>query len=237
MSNRILVSGDKHNPVCHPGYLAFCQDLYEEFDCNLHIDIGDVVDWHAISFHAPEPECPGPVDEYELTRLKVAEWYKAFPKTLVCIGNHDCRPQRLAKTAHIPERFLKDYNTLWGTPKWKWDYSWLIDDVYYCHGAGTSGVHPAWNKSGRMLMSVVMGHRHARSGIKWRVNPLKRIFALDTGCGIDNDAFQFVYGRECDDKPILSAAVIIDGEPTHRMMPMARGERYHKSKFEKRKRK
>jgi hypothetical protein len=111
----------------------------------------------------------------------------------------------------------------------------LIDDVYYTHGTGASGIHPAWNKAGSMAMSVVMGHTHARAGIKWRVNPLKRWFAMDVGCGIDNDAFQFVYGREYDNKPILAAGVILDGEPVHRMMPMGKGEKYHKSRFGKRK--
>jgi hypothetical protein len=65
------------------------------------------------------------------------------------------------------------------------------------------------------------------------VNPLKRIFAMDVGCGIDMDAYQFVYGRACDDKPILSAGVVIDGEPVHRMMPIGKGEKYHKSKFKR----
>ena len=233
--SRVLVIGDLHEPVAHPGYLQFCRDLYKEFTCNQVVFIGDVVDWHAISFHEKEPQCPGAGDEYEQTKEKIARWHEAFPRALVTIGNHDCRPQRLAKTVNVPECFLKDYNTLWGTDGWTWDYNFLIDDVYYCHGTGTSGIHPAWNKSGKMLMSVVMGHCHSRAGIKWRVNPLKRIFAMDVGCGVDNDAFQFVYGRECDDKPILAAAVVLDGEPVHRMMAMSRGEKYHKSKFIRRK--
>ena len=229
--SRVLAIGDLHEPVAHPGYLAFCSGLAKEFKCDTYVFLGDVVDWHAISFHDKEPECPGAGDEYERTKEKVRHWHKAFPGAKVCIGNHDERPSRLAKTKGIPERLLKDYNTLWDTPTWKWDYSFLIDGVYYCHGTGTSGIHPAWAKSGKMLMSVVMGHCHSRSGVKWRVNPVKRIFAIDVGCGIDMDAYQFVYGRACDDKPILSAAVILDGEPIHRMMAMGRGEKYHKSKF------
>jgi hypothetical protein len=230
---RVLTIGDLHEPVAHPGYLQFCKDLYKEFRCDAAVFIGDVADWHAISFHDKEPECPGAGDEYEQTKAKIKAWHRAFPKAKVCVGNHDERPSRLAKTRGIPERFLKDYNTLWETPTWVWDYSFLIDEVYYCHGTGTSGIHPAWNKSGKMLLSVVMGHCHSRSGVKWRVNPLKRIFAMDVGCGIDMDAYQFVYGRACDDKPILSAGVVIDGEPVHRMMPIGKGEKYHKSKFKR----
>lgn len=230
--SRVLAIGDLHEPVAHPGYLTFCKDLYREFKCNTTVFLGDVVDWHAISFHDKEPECPGAADEYERAKTKIKHWHRAFKRAHICIGNHDCRPQRLAKTRGIPERFLKDYNALWETPTWTWDYNFVIDGVYYCHGARTGGIHPAWNKSGKMLMSVVIGHSHARAGVKWRVNPMKRIFSMDVGCGIDNDAYQFVYGRECDDKPILAAAVILDGEPVHRMMQMGKGEKYHRSKFE-----
>jgi hypothetical protein len=227
--SRVLVIPDLHEPVAHPMALRFCKDLHREFKCNKVMFLGDIVDWHAISFHDPEPQCPGPLHEYEQAKAKVKQWHKAFPKATVCVGNHDCRPQRLAKTKKIPESFLKDYNTLWETPGWIWDYNFVIDDVYYTHGTGSGGVHPAWTKSGRMLMSVCCGHNHSRAGVKWRVNPMKRIFAMDVGCLIDNDAFQFVYGKGYDDKPILAAAVVIDGEPIHRIMHMAKGEKYHKA--------
>jgi Calcineurin-like phosphoesterase len=229
--SRTLVIGDLHEPVAHPGYMQFCKDLYREFRCNLAVFIGDVVDWHAISFHDNEPECPGAGDEYEQTKVKIKTWHKAFPNAFVCIGNHDARPARLAKTVGIPEKFLLDYNTLWETPTWKWDYDFLIDEVYYCHGTGTSGIHPAWNRSGQMLMSTVMGHLHSAAGVSWRVNPMRRTFAMDVGCGIDRDTFQFVYGKACTRKPILAAGVVIDGLPHHRIMEMGRGEKYHKSRF------
>jgi len=241
---RVMVIGDLHEPVTHPGYLAFCQDLRRKYKCDTVVFIGDVVDWHAISFHAKEPECPGAGDEYEQTREKIHLWHKAFPNAMVCIGNHDCRPQRLAKTVGIPERALLNYNTLWGYEKkdksikpltWTWGFHFKFDNVYYCHGSKSGGIHPAWTKSGKMLKSVVMGHCHSRAGVKWRVNWDERVFAMDVGCGIDMDAFQFVYGREMDDKPILSAAVVLDGEPIHVMMPMGRGEPYHKSNFSSKK--
>lgn len=232
--SRVLCIGDLHEPVAHPGYLTFCKDLYREFKCDTVVFMGDVVDWHAISFHSKEPECPSPVDEYEQTKVRVRRWYRAFPKARVCIGNHDARPGRLAKTVGIPERILmRDFNEIWGTPSWVWDYSFVIDRVYYTHGSGKGGVHPAWNKSGKLSMSVALGHNHSRAGVKLRANPEQFFYAVDVGCGIDNDAFQFVYGRECDDKPLIAAAVILNGEPILRRMPMARGEKYHKSKFAK----
>jgi hypothetical protein len=82
-----------------------------------------------------------------------------------------------------------------------------------------------------MLMSVVMGHCHSRAGIKWRVNPLRRIFALDVGCGIDVKAFQFAYGRHCKDRPVLAAGVVIDGNPYLEIMPIGPGEAYSKERY------
>ena len=231
MANRVLVIGDIHEPVSHPGYLAFCRDLYEDWDCNKVVFIGDVADFQAISFHANNPHCPGPNDERILTKRKIQKWYKVFPKAKVCIGNHDERVIRLAESVNIPSKFIRSHKEAWKTPNWKWKHDHIIDDVYYFHGTAMGGTHPAWNAAGKMLMSVCMGHMHSRSGVKWRANPLKRIFALDTGCGIDVDAWQFAYGRHTKERPILSAAVVLDSIPYHEVMPCGIKEKYHKSRF------
>jgi len=224
----VLAVGDIHAPVDHPKYLKFCKDLYDEYDCNEVVLIGDVVDWHAISFHTKHPECPGPRDEYLLAKKRIRKWHTAFPKAKVCIGNHDARPMRLAEPQGIPEEFLKDYNTLWGTPGWEWDYEFIIDGVYYFHGTARGGVHPAYNAMKDMLMSVVMGHVHTAAGIKWLANPQQRTFGMDVGCGIDIEAFQFAYGKHMRKRPILAAGIVKKGIPYHEIMPMSLGERYHK---------
>jgi len=230
---RVLVIGDVHEPVSHPGYLSFCKDLYRKQKCNQVVFIGDVADFQAISFHTKNPQCPGPDDEYILTKQKIQKWYKAFSKARICIGNHDERLIRLAESVNIPSKFLRDFSDIWKTPGWDWKYDHIIDEVYYFHGTAFGGTHPAYNAAGKMLMSTVMGHLHARSGIKWRANPLKRIFALDTGCGIDVDAYQFAYGRHIKERPILSAAVVLDRIPQHFIMECGAKEKYHKNRFKK----
>jgi len=229
--SRVLIIGDIHEPVSHPGYLQFCKDLYYQWDCDTTIFIGDVADFQAISFHAANPMCPGPDDEYQLAKQKIQKWYKAFPNAKVCIGNHDERVIRLAESVQIPSKFLRDFKEIWKTPNWGWKYEHIIDDVYYFHGTAMGGVHPAWNAAGKMLMPVVMGHLHSKAGVKWRANPLRRIFSVDVGCGIDVDAYQFAYGRHIKERPILAAAVVLDGIPYHEVMPCGRGELYHKSNF------
>lgn len=232
--SRVLVIPDLHNPVCHPGALAFCEDLYAMYDCNRVVFIGDVVDHQAISFHANNPECPGAKDEYKLTLDSIRPWVEAFPKAVVTYGNHDARVLRLAESVNIPAVYLRDFAEVWHTPKWAWREDTIIDDVYYFHGEGSGGAHPSWNVMKHYLMSVVMGHCHAASGIKWSANPNKRTFGLDTGCLIDVDAFQFAYGKHLKARPMLSAAVVLDGVPHHCIMPCGKSERYHKSKFSRR---
>jgi hypothetical protein len=233
---RVLIAGDPHEPVCHPGYRAFLRDLRDKYATDTTVIIGDIVDHHAISFHAANPMCPGPNDEYLLTKQKVKVWHKDFPDATVTIGNHDARVVRLAESVNIPFYHLRDYNETWGTDGWTWVEDVVIDDVLYFHGIGRSGMHPAYNAMKDMLMSVVMGHCHAAAGVKWRANPTRRTFGMDTGCGIDVDAYQFAYGKHMRSRPILSAGVVIDGVPQHFIMPCGKGEKYHKNKFKRRKR-
>lgn len=229
--DRKLIIGDIHAPVERPHYLRFCKDEYKKNKCNSVMFMGDVVDWHAISFHAANPECPSASDEYRRALRCVRRWYRAFPDADVCIGNHDARPRRLAESVNIPARLLRDYSEAWQTPGWNWKTSFIIDEVYYHHGHGKSGgINPAYNTAKGMGMSVVMGHCHSKGGVKWLVNPLRRYFGMDTGCGVDDTAFAFAYAKEQTNRSVLSCGVLIDGMPRHIMMPVGKGEKYHDSK-------
>lgn len=229
--SRKLIVGDIHNPVSHPGYLPFCQDLYAKYRCDSVILIGDVVDWAAITFHARHPEAAGAKDEYELAKDETAKWYNVFKKADVCIGNHDERVVRVAADAGIPEFLIKNYQEVWETPGWTWKTEFIYDDVFYFHGTGSGGIHPAFTSMQKRLMSVVQGHIHSAAGIKWRASPQRRTFGMDTGCGIDDKAIAFAYGRHNAVRSILSAGVMIDGIPYHEVMPIGEGEKYHRSKF------
>ena len=107
--SKVLCIGDVHEPVCRPGYLNFCKKIHKKYNCNQVVFMGDVVDWHAISFHVHHPECPGPPDEYRMAYKGIQKWRKVFPKAKVCIGNHDERIIRLAESVDIPAKFLRDY--------------------------------------------------------------------------------------------------------------------------------
>jgi predicted phosphodiesterase len=228
---RIGVIGDPHEPVSRAGYLDFCTDTFEHYHCDVIVCIGDLIDWHGISFHARQPECPGVKDEYHLALERVQKWYSRFPNLHWCIGNHDERPARLAQTVNIAEFMLKPYNEIWSVPGWTYEYEYKFDGAVYLHGTGTSGIHPAWNKMNKRRESIVMGHCHSRAGAKWGANRNKRFFAVDTGCGVDDRTFQFAYGKHLDERSMLACAVIDDGQPISIGMKCGRGEKYHDSRF------
>ena len=49
-TRNILVIGDLHEPFCLDGYLEFCIEQYETYNCNQVIFIGDILDNHAFSY-------------------------------------------------------------------------------------------------------------------------------------------------------------------------------------------
>jgi hypothetical protein len=229
--SRVLYIGDIHCPVAHPGYLSFNRHLRDKWKIDKVVFIGDVVDWHAISFHSKHPEAPGPKDEYNLALYWVKRWHRVFKDAEVRIGNHDERINRVAEENGIPKAFLKPYDEIWETPGWKWTDSGIIDGVFSFHGNGSSGMHPAFTSVGKRLMSVVQGHVHSAAGIKWRASPERRVFGMDTGCGIDDREYAFAYGKSNAVRSILGSGVVIDGIPYHEVMPIGPGERYHRRRF------
>ncbi len=226
--SRVLIIGDTHCPAEHPRYMQFCLDLQKEWQCDRVVHIGDLIDMNSISFHAKNPELPSPKSEYELALQCVQRWYKAFPNLTVTIGNHCERAFRKAASVDIPAFFLRDYNEIWKTPKWKWVYSTIIDDVYYTHGTGTGGMYPSFIRARNMGMSVCSGHAHSAAGIWWTASPKSRFFGMNVGSGIDVDQMAFDYGRGYTRKPIVSAGIILDGIPYHEICPIGKGERYAK---------
>jgi len=230
--SKVLVIPDLHEPCSRKGALQFCKDTARKYKTNKTVFIGDVTDWHSISFHAHHPEMPGPKDEFELAFSCIKKWKKAFPEAIVTLGNHDRRVIRLAESVNIPAKFIRDYKDIWETPKWKWVDDAVIDDVYYVHGDGSGGsLYPAYNLVRKFGMSCVVGHYHSAGGIKWLVNPQRRMFGLDVGSLIDDKQMAFAYNTKAPVRSVLSVGVVIDGTPHHIVMPVGKGEKYHDSRF------
>lgn len=226
--SKCLIIPDLHLPCSRPHAIEFCKEIQKKYKCDTVVFIGDILDFHAVSFHAQHPEMPGPTNEFTLAYQELQRWYKAFPKAKVCIGNHDYRVIRLAESVNIPKKFLREFAEVWDTPKWDWKDEHIIDNVLYFHGTGGGGgLIPAYNKMKSLSMSVVLGHFHSRAGIKFLVSHKSRLFGMDVGTLINDRSMAFAYGKYNVERSVLSCGVVINGHPYLELMPISKGEKFY----------
>ena len=209
----VLVIGDLHLPFTLEGYLEHCIETYNKYKCNEVVFIGDIIDNHASSFHIPDADGYSAGYELKLAIQKVKEWYKAFPEATIIIGNHDRIIMRKAQASGLSKMWIKDYADVLGVPNWKFMESIEIDDVLYLHGEG--GV--ARTRARRDLCSIVQGHLHTQASVDWIVGKNFKIFACQTGCGIDAKAYAMAYAKEFA-KPAIGCAVVLEGKTVFNAM-------------------
>lgn len=213
--NNVLVIGDLHEPFCLDGYLDFCREKQEQFNCGTVVFIGDIIDNHYSSYHENESDTYGPNEEFDRAKQKVLNWYEVFPKATVCIGNHDRIVARKAKTAGISERWLKSYADVLETPNWKFVMEVVINDVCYNHGEGGE----ASSRMSKELLSQVQGHLHAKFYIQYGVGAKHKVFGMQVGCGIDRHSFAFSYGKN-GPKPVIGCGVVLEKGTLPILLPM-----------------
>ena len=200
---RILVIGDTHEPFCIGGYLEHCIDTYQRFNCNQVIFIGDIIDNAFASFHETPAELPSGQDELDFAIAKVQEWYKAFPVATIITGNHDRIIARKLVRSGVPQKWLKSYNEVLGTPTWDWVERIVFDDVQYIHGEGGS----ARTKAKNDMMSTVQGHIHTQCYVEWN-SGMKRVFSMQVGSGVNRDHLAMSYAKAFKFQQIACGVVI-----------------------------
>ena len=226
---RILAFGCVHLPATHPKALQFCKYIYKKWNCNAVVCLGDLIDGHAVGFWDSDPSLPQVEDEFEMCRIMLKPWIRAFPKLHLTIGNHDARIYRRALKAGIPDKYLKSYNEITGTPKtWKWVRSVDLDGVHFTHGSGRGGMYPSVNKARYEGRAVVMAHIHAAAGVWYSFSSKHRFFGMNVGSLVDDKHRAFEYASETDKKSALGCGVIINGTPYWEPMPIGDGERYNR---------
>jgi len=208
-SNTVGVIGDTHFPFTHPRYLDFCRDTFAEYNVGQIVHIGDIIDNHALSRHKTEPVADGVITEFEKAKAMVEQWGEVFPNMTITSGNHDGIIERQAAELGVPSAFLKSNQELYKMPSgWKVVEDVIIDDVLYKHGIGSGGMHGAYNSARRQCMSVVQGHTHSFAGVKWISTPQKLWWGMSVGCGIDIDAYAFLYGKYMENRPVLGCGIV-----------------------------
>ena len=199
--NNVLVIGDLHEPFCLDGYLDFCLEQYNRFNCNKVVFIGDVIDNHFSSYHETNPNGHGAGFELEKAISKLEKWHSAFPNAYVTIGNHDRIIYRKAFSAGIPKEWILGYNDVLKVPTWKFVDHVEIDDILYIHGEGGTAKTAMKNH----LKSVVQGHLHTQKYIEWN----NHLFGMQVGCGIDDKQYAFDYAKY-GKKSAIGCAVVLD---------------------------
>ena len=211
--DNVLIIGDTHEPFSKEGYLEFCREQQEKYDCGTVVHIGDLVDNHAVNYHEHDSEGQSIGDEYKLALIKCKQWYQVFPNVKICIGNHDALPFRKAFTAGLPSNWLKNYQEMFESPKtWDWSFIHEIKGVIYQHGTGLSGEMASINCARENRNSTVIGHLHTVMNTRFLASFKDLIFGMSVGCGIDHSKYAFAYGKENTRKPVIACGVVLNGE-------------------------
>lgn len=200
-----LVVGDLHAPFTLEGYIEFCVEQWNRFDCKRVVFIGDVIDNHYSSFHETDPDGLGGGDELGLAIEYLSQWVETFPEADVTIGNHDRIVARKAVDSGIPAAWIRSYSEVLGAPGWNFVDEVVYDGVVYMHGEGGT----ARSKAAKEQAPVVQGHLHNQAYVDQLVGRRSRVFGVQVGCGIDRRSYAMAYGK-AGPKPAIGCAVVLD---------------------------
>jgi hypothetical protein len=216
----ILCISDAHIPYMHPDMFAFLAALKKKYTPDLVVSMGDLADFHGISFHDSIPD----LDSAGAELLKVQKYSKQleklFPNMVILGSNHGDLPMRKAVAHGLPKALFRPYNEIYGVGA-----GWLfIDDLtiktkghpdlYLTHGLAKNGLKIAQQRGQR----VVQGHYHTSFDISYCGNPNELLWSMATGCLIDRKSLAFAYDRLNLHRPVIGTGVIVNGYP--RILPM-----------------
>ena len=219
MNKRILVISDMHLPYQHKDAIKFLAEIKKEFKPDRVINIGDLLDFHAISMHTHDPDLASAGHELTMARMYVKELESIYPQVTEVDSNHSSLVYRRAIKYGMSREFLREYGEFLGTKKWKW-----VDDLtltmsngqrcFFTHGRSADVL----KVSQTMGMSAVQGHYHTKFVVSYWANPDNLFFAMNVGCLINQKSLSMNYAKNFRTRFILGCGIILDGIP--RLLPM-----------------
>lgn len=220
MNARVLVIGDMHVPYHHPDTVAFLKEIKRVFKPDRVIQIGDEVDYHAVSFHPSDPDLLSPGDELQSAIQKLQPIYKLFPEVDLIDSNHGSLVYRKGKVHGLPRNVFKSYREILEAPKkWRWHIDLTVKlsngaTCYFHHGKTSNPL----SLSQSMGMSAVQGHFHEKFSINYWGNSLGLYFQAFTGCLVNDDSLAMNYNNTNLKRPIIGSLIILNGWP--RLLPL-----------------
>jgi len=216
---RILVISDMHLPYHHKDSIQFLKEIKKEFKPDFIVNIGDLLDFHAINMHTHDPDLYSAGMELDKAKEYIKQLEDLFPEVTEVDSNHSSLVYRRALKYGMSKQFLKPYGEFLGTRKWKW-----VDDLtltmsnkqrcFFTHGRSADVL----KVSQTMGMSAVQGHYHTKFLISYWANPDNLFFAMNVGCLINQKSMAFNYAKNFKTRFILGCGIIINGVP--RLLPM-----------------
>jgi hypothetical protein len=231
----ILCISDLHAPYTHPDALAFLEEIKKIYQPRRIIGMGDELDYHAMSFHASDPDLMSAGPELKAARATIHPVEKMFPDMELCSSNHGSMAFRRAKEHGIPKHLIVPYrDALFAdhTPTglyrpdgkgngWWWEDEILVDlpNTGYCIFVHSLGANVR-NASKDSMCNIVQEHHHSTLDVQYTGSRGKGAsFGMTTGCLIDDKAMAYVYNKIQAKRPLIGVGYLRDGFP--RVIPMA----------------
>ena len=117
MYRSILVISDLHIPYHHKDSFTFLKEIKKEFKPDFILNIGDLLDFHAINMHTHDPDLYSAGHELSESIKHIRELESIFPKMVEVESNHSSLVYRRALKYGMSRSFLKDYGEFLGTKK------------------------------------------------------------------------------------------------------------------------
>lgn len=216
-----LVISDTHFPYHHQDTMEFLLWVYQQYDLDTVIHVGDIFDHHRPSRHVSETDSMSSEDEYYATIDATAELAEMFPEMLIAEGNHDCIPKRQIKELGLAEHMVKSYQELYGCPD-----SWVFSPKHYIDiGNGNLALlthsisSNVRTNATKFSHCSIQGHHHSEFGVHFYADHNNIRWAMGVGALLDPKSPAARYGASSILKrPILGCGVIQNGWPL--LVPM-----------------
>lgn len=210
----ILWIADMHIPYHHRDSYAFLRYMKKKHKPDLVVSVGDLGDFHDLSFHDSDPDLMSAGDELYALQRYSRELEKLFPDMYILGSNHGDLPARKAFSAKMPKGFLRPYNEIYGVGKgWKFvddlELIWEGHRLYAAHGISKNGLKLATQRG----VCTVQGHFHTEFRADYASNPHALIWSMQVGCLIDGNSLAFKYDKLNLQRPIIGSGVSVAGLP------------------------
>lgn len=210
---KIMVLGDLHAPYADRKALYWASLIRHQYQPDIIIQVGDIVDMKAWSRFPKSPEDENPALEWKKTAKEMKYIHQLFPEMKILLGNHSVRVARKALEAGIPKELIRSLEEVFDFEGWSWhltDKPLIVDNIAFVHGDESPGNISV--KTRQYGMSVVQGHSH-KASLSYINLFDKQMFAAEVGWLGNDQELAFAYASKSPNRSWSGLMLITDGVP------------------------